>query len=129
MAQTAKAIGHFTRNEKQTVVLDLGISNNEVLVFDRQSCVFMDKSKMRDSMQISVGNGRPLPFDEASYGNTARARLAAKTLMSPRSNLNGETASRNGRSRHGDFDETKSVRSAARSISIKSPDGVKKQQS
>lgn len=50
LAQTAKAIGHFTRNEKQTVVADFGLINNEVLVFDRQSCVFIDKSKLRDSM-------------------------------------------------------------------------------
>jgi hypothetical protein len=50
---TARAIGHHMRQEHQQVVLDLGLSTSEVILFDRDQCVFVDKSKLRDSILIN----------------------------------------------------------------------------
>ena len=50
---TAKAIGHYMRQEQQAVVLDLGLTSSEVLLFDRDTCFFVEKSKLRDSIQIN----------------------------------------------------------------------------
>ena len=52
LQQTSKAIGHYLRSEKMAVVCDLLISTGEVLVFDQDRATFVDKSKLRDNLQV-----------------------------------------------------------------------------
>mgnify|MGYP000946242762 FL=1 len=40
------------RHDHLSVVLDLDISSNEFLVFDQNTAEFIDKAKLRDTMQI-----------------------------------------------------------------------------
>jgi len=123
---TAKAIGHHLRTEKQAVLLDLDLSSNEVLLFDRELCAFVEKSKLRDTMKMSLASnsGRPDfgPFIEGkeTFGNTLRAKIAARGgFLSPVGAVQHTTTSSQ-RSRYGDFDETRSHRST-RSLSIVVP--------
>lgn len=87
---TAKAIGHYMRVEGQAVVFDLDLTSHEVLLFDRESCAFVDKSKLRDTMKMTLGqnSGRPdfgaFVEGKETYGNTLRAKIAARGgLLSP----------------------------------------------
>lgn len=79
--------------EKQTVVCDLGLITNEVLVFNSDSTVnFYQKDKLRDLMIINQSQvGRPDigPHVEGklTFGNSLRAKIAAKfgsPVQSPR---------------------------------------------
>ena len=105
------------------MLLDFDLCTNEVLLFDNESCIFYDKAKLRDNVKISmsVNVGRPDmgPFVEGkeTYGNSLRAKIAARGgLLSPAHALCA--SSKQSPSRYGDFDETKSTRSATRSLRI-----------
>lgn len=80
--------------------MDLGLSTNEVLVFDRDSCAFVEKSKLRDNLIItkSLNFGRPdvnAQFEaKETFGNSLRAKIAARGgfasptgMTSPRSRV------------------------------------------
>lgn len=101
-------------------MLDLGLTTNEVIVFDRDQCVLTDKSKLRDSIVIqSPISGRPdmnSQFEaKETFGNSLRAKIAARGgFASPNSGV----LSPQSRTSRQDFDETKSMRSTARSLSI-----------
>lgn len=78
------------RVESQSVLLDFDLSTNEVLLFDNEQCGFADKSKIRDTLKLSMGSnqGRPDfgPFVEGkeTFGNTLRAKIAQRgNVMSP----------------------------------------------
>ena len=49
MIQICKAIGHYLRNEIKTVMLDLGLPSNELLVFEDSIVYFVDKNKIKDA--------------------------------------------------------------------------------
>jgi hypothetical protein len=53
MLQICKAIGHYLRTENKTVMLDLGLPSNEVLVFYESNICFVDRNKMKDTMNQS----------------------------------------------------------------------------
>jgi|CryBogDrversion2_11_1035321.scaffolds.fasta_scaffold109280_1 hypothetical protein len=60
---TAKAIGHYLKTEKRSVSLDLGLSTNEVILFENDNVLFVEKSKLRDTIQINT----PLPETRNGY--------------------------------------------------------------
>lgn len=107
--------------------MDFGLSTNEILLFENESCNFIEKNKLRDNFKISHSSnqGRPdfaIGFEaKETFGNTLRAKIAAKGLLSP-TNTKYEASIKG--SVYGDFDETKSVRSAVRSLSITNPKAV-----
>lgn len=109
------------------MLLDFELSTNEVLLFDNDTCMFVDKSKLRDTMKISMaGNiGRPDmgPFVEGkdTFGNTLRAKIAKRSRFLSPVAIGKLSPSNASPSNFGDFDETKSVRSNARSLAITSP--------
>jgi hypothetical protein len=109
------------------VLIDLDLTSNEVLLFDKEQCAFCDKSKLRDTMRMTATQTRPDfgPFIEGkeTFGNTLRAKIAARTgLVSPTAKQQSTS------SRYGDFDETKSTRSATRSLAIAVPKTAQAQQ-
>jgi hypothetical protein len=69
--------------------MDFGLSTNEVLLFENDTCNFIEKNKLRDNFKISHSNnkGRPdfaIGFEaKETFGNTLRAKIAAKGLLSP----------------------------------------------
>jgi len=114
LQQSVKAIGHFLRYEKRAVILDLGLSSNEVLMIQNDSFVLTDKSKLRDLISINYQNadgGSPL----------ANFRPYQKTLNSP-SQTGGpfklSSENLNGRPNLTASEDQRSVRSKARSLKI-----------
>jgi hypothetical protein len=117
MIQICKAIGHYLRNEIKTVMLDLGLPSNELLVFEDSNVSFVDKKKMKDALIYTSGpKSTQIVNDTQSsiFGRSSRvrARLGANTIKILDSNIADIP-----KHRYQD-DETKSVRSAARSLSI-----------
>ena len=51
----SKGIGHFLRNENKQVIIDLGLTTNELLVFEDGNVTFVDKKSIRDSLVINSG--------------------------------------------------------------------------
>jgi ABC-type phosphate transport system auxiliary subunit len=45
---TAKAIGHFIKNENLPVIIDMGLATNEVLYFDKDRVQFIEKNKIKE---------------------------------------------------------------------------------
>jgi len=129
---TAKAIGYHLRVEAQSVLLDFELTSNEVLLFDNEQCAFADKSKIRDTLKLSQASnqGRPDfgPFVEGkeTFGNSLRAKIALRgNHPSPVVGVTNDAKSKASPSRFGDFDETRSTRSATRSLSIVVPKAAK----
>jgi hypothetical protein len=60
---TAKAIGHYLKVEKRSVSLDLSLSTNEVILFENENVLFVEKSKLRDTIQINT----PMPETQNGY--------------------------------------------------------------
>ena len=53
LAQTCKAIGFYLSKEGLPVALDLGLSTNELLLFDSERVEFVHKGKLRDLIQMN----------------------------------------------------------------------------
>lgn len=72
--------------------MDLGLSSNEVLLFDTNQCILVEKSKFRDKMIItqSLNAGRPdmgAHFEaKETFGNSLRAKIAAREGYMSRNN-------------------------------------------
>ena len=89
---TAKVIGHFIRTEGLSVILDFHLSSNEVLLFEKEQCNFIDKVKLRESLYQTTGTNttRPMTFpfvkDRNQFGNNIRAKIAHRQgYLSPES--------------------------------------------
>jgi len=76
MQQICKAIGHYLRNENKTVILDLGLQNNEVLLFEESTVYFVGKEKIKDMLAFNQGlkqsqNGTDT---QSIFGRSTRSR-------------------------------------------------------
>lgn len=45
---TAKAIGHFIKNENMPVIIDMGLITNEILYFEKDRVQFIEKNKIKE---------------------------------------------------------------------------------
>ena len=67
------------------MILDFGLTSNEVFFFDRDRVELVDKIKLRDSIAINQSNNLE-KFDIATtnnngkeiFGNSLRARIASR---------------------------------------------------
>ena len=53
LQQSVKAIGYFLRQERKSVILDIGLTSNEVLMIQNEYFVLTDKAKLRDLISIN----------------------------------------------------------------------------
>ena len=66
------------------MLIDFDLCTNEVLVFDNEQCVFIEKGKLRDNLKINLASntGRPdfapTVDSKETYGNTLRAKIAQR---------------------------------------------------
>jgi len=72
------------RNENKTVILDLGLPNNEVLLFEESTVYFVSKEKIKDMLVYNQGmklsqNGNDT---QSIFGRSTRSRgrLGANTI-------------------------------------------------
>jgi len=78
MFEICKAIGHYLRNENKTVILDLGLQNNEVLLFEESTVYFVGKDRIKDM----------LVFKQSQNGNDTQSVFGRSTRSRGRLNLN-----------------------------------------
>lgn len=115
MVLICKGIGHFLRTEGKTVVVDLNLTSNEFVMFEGDQVSFVDKKSMRDSIVLNS-------FDRSSMGPFDRTRktpgrLQQNTIVKVPNGESPKAVEQDKKSRYVE-DDTKSVRSQARSLSI-----------
>jgi hypothetical protein len=74
MARTGKALGTYLKQEKLPVAFDMQLSTNEVLLFDLERTEFVQKSKMRDLLQMN----QPLTGRGEDAGSALRSRITKR---------------------------------------------------
>ncbi len=118
---TGRAIGHYLKVEKRPVALDFCLTTNEVLVFENESIVFIDKIQLRERLnkpsEESRNNKSLTAIKRRTFGNTLRAAIAVNKLTA------GALSSYSPKSKGGKFsitgkEESRSIRSNARSLTI-----------
>ena len=120
---TGRAIGHHLKTEKRPVSLDLGLSTNEVVLFETDSVQLIEKQLLRDQTNMQSADSRnnnnalQSTTKKRKFGNSLRAAIAISKLTadvlstySPKSKGNKfSTVSK---------DESRSLRSNGRSLAI-----------